>query len=70
MILVDDHPPPHVHVYGDGEAKIEIGGDGQRPHMIYAEHMSGRVQRRAINTVATHQALLMQRWAEIHDRDD
>lgn len=23
IIFVDDHPPPHVHVVGDGKAKIQ-----------------------------------------------
>jgi hypothetical protein len=26
VIYLDDHPPAHVHVFGDGEAKIELLG--------------------------------------------
>jgi hypothetical protein len=25
VIFIDDHAPPHVHVFGDGVAKIELG---------------------------------------------
>jgi hypothetical protein len=70
MIYVDDHPPPHVHVIGDGEAKIEIGGDGMPPRMVYADRMSTNVQRRALHAVADNQAMLARRWTEIHDRVD
>ncbi|MER0236821.1 DUF4160 domain-containing protein [Fulvimarina sp. MAC8] len=27
---MDDHEPAHVHVHGDGEAKIDISGDDPR----------------------------------------
>ncbi|WP_380785274.1 DUF4160 domain-containing protein [Sphingomonas sp. R86521] len=70
MIFVDDHPPSHVHVFGDGEAKIEIEGDGRLPRMIYVERLSAAVQRRALVAVAQNQAMLLKRWAEIHDRTD
>lgn len=70
MIFVDDHAPPHVHAFGDGEAKIEIGRDGSPPVMIYSVEMGIRLQRRVMAAVATNQALLMQKWVEIHGRDD
>jgi hypothetical protein len=66
MIYFDDHEPPHVHVFGDGEAKIDIGGDGQAPAMVYAVDMSGAVQRRALRAVAQNQAVLRMIWAELH----
>jgi len=70
MIFLDDHAPAHVHVFGDGEAKIEIGGDGDVPRMIYAERMSGAMQRRAPAAVARNRAMLLMKWVEIHDRTD
>jgi len=31
VIFVDDHEPAHVHVFGDGQAKIDlIGAEGAR----------------------------------------
>jgi hypothetical protein len=35
-IYQHDHPPPHVHVYGDGVAKIAIVGRTGRSEVIYA----------------------------------
>ena len=70
MIFLDDHAPAHVHVFGDGEAKIEIGGDGRSPRMIYAEGLSGAMQRRALAAVAQNQTMLLMKWVEIHDRTD
>ena len=66
MILTDDHPPPHVHVYGDGEAKIEIGRDELPPFVIYAQDMKGAVQRRAVQAIALHRSELLAKWIEIH----
>ena len=31
IIFVDDHLPAHVHVFGDGQAKISLVGVGGRP---------------------------------------
>jgi hypothetical protein len=32
VIFVDDHEPAHVHVYGDGEAKINLVGPDGAPN--------------------------------------
>lgn len=66
VIFTDDHAPPHVHVFGDGEAKIEIGGDGQPSRMIYAIDMKGSTQRRALRGAAANQTMLLAKWVEIH----
>jgi hypothetical protein len=31
VIFVDDHHPAHVHVFGDGQAKINLAGAGETP---------------------------------------
>ena len=40
-IYVDDHPPPHVHVYGDGKAKIALVGRDGRPELLRASGFKG-----------------------------
>ncbi|WP_353204913.1 DUF4160 domain-containing protein [Sphingomonas sp.] len=70
VIFTDDHEPAHVHVFGDGEAKIEIGGDGRPPRMIYAAEMKASTQRRARRAVAVNQHFLLAKWAEVHGRVD
>ena len=64
VIFVDDHEPAHVHVFGDGEAKINLaGGD---PELISAVGMSRADIRRIMRLVKEQQAYLLKRWSEIH----
>jgi hypothetical protein len=67
VIFVDDHEPPaHVHVFGDGELKINLtGGDGD-PDLIFAINMSRADIRRALRVVKEQQAYLLKRWSDIH----
>lgn len=66
VIFVDDHEPAHVHVFGDGEAKVNLaGGDGEA-ELIYAIGMTRAEIRRAMSVVKEQQAYLLQRWSEIH----
>ena len=67
VIYTDDHAPPHVHVfYGNEELLASLGSDtvpasvrsnrGMKPHRIL----------KALQLVADNQALLLERWREIH----
>jgi hypothetical protein len=40
VIYVNDHDSAHVHVIGDGEAKITLLGAGGSPELIWADGMS------------------------------
>lgn len=66
VIFVDDHEPSHVHVYGDGEAKINLGHDEGGPELIYVIGMTRAEIRRAMSVVKEQQAYLLKRWREIH----
>ena len=70
VIFTNDHEPAHVHVFGDGEAKIRLGGIGSVPELIRADGMSRSEVRRALRIVAANQALLLARWEEVHERGD
>lgn len=39
VIFVDDHEPAHVHVFGDGQAKINLTGADGNPELIWADGM-------------------------------
>ena len=67
VIYVDDHPPPHVHVLGDGEAKIELGGPNDRPHVIDATGMKEGDLRKALRTVTESKVLLLKEWSKLHE---
>jgi histidinol phosphatase-like PHP family hydrolase len=66
VIFSDDHEPAHVHVFGDGHAKINLlGADGQ-PELVWAEGMKRNEARRAMEVVTEHQAAFLARWRKIH----
>ncbi|MFC7739258.1 DUF4160 domain-containing protein [Roseomonas sp. GCM10028921] len=66
VIYVNDHEPAHVHVFGDGEAKINLLGAGGLPELIWADRMSRGEVRRAMHIVVEQQAALLARWRDIH----
>jgi len=70
VIFVDDHRPAHVHVFGDGEAKINLSGADGAPALIWADGMSRAELRRAMRIVVEQQAFLRKRWEDIHGRAD
>lgn len=66
VIFVDDHKPAHVHVFGDGEAKINLTGADDAPELLSATSMTRADIRRAMRIVKEQQAFLLERWSEIH----
>jgi hypothetical protein len=66
IIFVDDHMPAHVHVFGDGQAKINLAGAGGIPELIWAEGMTRAEVRKAMRVVVEQQAMLLARWRDIH----
>lgn len=70
VIYTNDHLPAHVHVFGDGEAKINLLGPEGGPSLIWADGMTRGEVRRAIRVVIEQCAFLLQRWEDIHGRAD
>jgi hypothetical protein len=68
IIFTNDHLPAHVHVVGDGEAKIDLLGPAGAPRLVWADGMSRAEVRRALHIVTEAQAFLLARWEEIHGR--
>ncbi len=63
VIFTDDHEPAHVHVFGDGHARINLIG---RPELVWAEGMKRNEVRRAMDVVIEQQGVFLARWREIH----
>ena len=59
VIYANDHDPAHVHVFGDGEAKINLLGIDGSPLLIWADGMSRGEVRRAMRIVTEEQAALL-----------
>lgn len=66
VIYANDHTPAHVHVFGDGEAKIDLVGPGSAPVLLWAEGMTRAEIRHAVRLVTERQVFLRQRWEELH----
>ena len=65
-IFTDDHEPAHVHVYGDGQAKIDQVGPGGVPAVVKAEGMKANVQIRALQMVRDQQEQFLAEGREFH----
>ena len=66
IIFTDDHEPAHVHVFGDGQAKINLIGPDGAPTLVWAEGMKANELRRAVQLVRDQQERFLARWREIH----
>lgn len=66
VIFVNDHDPAHVHVFGDGEAKINLLGANGAPQLVWAVAMSRNEIRRAMKLVNDTQSELLAKWEAIH----
>ena len=65
VIYTNDHAPAHVHaVRGDGEAKIDISGEGVE--LISAYGLKKSDIRRAVRIVSENRDYLLQTWIEHH----
>jgi hypothetical protein len=66
IIFNDDHEPAHVHVSGDGQAKINlIGADGY-PTLVWTEDMKATDLQRAVQLVRDQKELFLAKGREIH----
>lgn len=65
VIYQFDHPPPHVHVQGDGEMKIELVSGGT-PRVIEVRGMKAGDIRKALDAVADNHDMLLRIWSDLH----
>lgn len=66
-IYLNDHLPSHVHVFNaQGEAKINLGSETERPSLLQVWNMSDKDATKALNLVIAHQIELIAKWREIH----
>ena len=70
VIYLNAPLPAHVHVFGDGEVKINLIGRNEAPELIWADGANRSEVRRAMRLVSEHQAALLQRWENIYGRAD
>jgi hypothetical protein len=66
VIFTDDHEPAHVHVFGDGHAKINLSGPNGVPDLVWAVDMKRNEVRRAMSIVTEHRQDFLARWSDMH----
>jgi hypothetical protein len=66
VIFANDHEPAHVHVFGDGQAKINLLGPGGSPELVWADGMTRAAVRQAMRMVSEQQSHLLARWRVLH----
>ena len=66
VIFVNDHEPSHVHVFRDGEAKIDLGSARGEPRLISFVGLSDLDLRRAMRIVSERRLEFLARWKAIH----
>lgn len=62
IIYTADHEPPHAHVYGEGESRIDI----INLSVITQGGMSDRDVRRAVDVIEEHRQLFLDTWRKYH----
>ncbi|MCQ1570967.1 DUF4160 domain-containing protein [Neorhizobium galegae] len=62
VIYTADHEPAHVHVYGDGEARIDI----ETLKVLTQGGMSDRDVRRAAEVIEANRRLFRETWRKYH----
>jgi hypothetical protein len=62
VIYTADHEPPHVRVYGDGEARIDIAG----LKVMTQGDMADRDVRRAVDVIEANRELFLDVWRKYH----
>ena len=66
VIYTDDHPPPLVHVFGNGETKIALLGQDDVADVVRIVGANRRESRRALQIVREKRDYLLERWKAIH----
>ena len=66
IIFKDDHEPAHVHVVGDGAAKISLAGPNGRPELLSNDGLKTGDLRKAMRIVTERQAFFLEQWKHHH----
>lgn len=66
VVFTNDHEPAHVHVFGDGEAKINLVGPDGVPELVWAVDMTRADVRRAMMIIMEQRDRLLAHWSAIH----
>jgi hypothetical protein len=66
VVYLDDHEPAHVHVFGGGQAKINLVGSMGNPELVWVEGMTRGEVRRAMKLMTEQRDSFLAEWRRIH----
>jgi hypothetical protein len=66
VIFTDDHEPAHVHVFGEGSAKIDLGSEGSAPSLVWNVGMKAVTFARPCGLSFASRKCSWRKWREIH----
>lgn len=66
IIYLDDHEPAHIHVIGEGEAKINLVGVDGVPELVRAVGFTAAALRRIMRVVGLQQRTFLDHWRHWH----
>ena len=68
VVFLDDHGPPHVHVFSaGGEAKLLLEGADGRPALLWARGMDRSKLRQAMTETLARRGKLLLAWRRLHE---
>lgn len=66
VIYTADHEPAHVHIVGEGKAKINLLGPYGQPEVVYSVGIKRPDMKRLLAEVAEHRQEFLEKWLEIY----
>jgi Domain of unknown function (DUF4160) len=66
VIFTDDHEPAHVHVFGDGQAKVNLFGRGGIAELVWVDAIKTNDLRRALAIIDEQRDFFLEKWSQIH----
>ena len=62
VIYLNDHDPEHIHVFGDGEAKIDIVETDGQPSILHVIGMKASDRRKTLDVIKENQEWFLSEW--------
>ena len=70
VIYTLDHEPAHVHITGEGQAKINLLGPGAMPQVVFTIGIKRSDMWRLMAEVTQRRDIFLQEWERIHGTRD
>ena len=66
VIFTDDHEPAHVHVFGDGQAKVNLSGRDGIAELVWVDAIKTNGLRRELAIIDEQRDFFLEKWSRIH----